>query len=197
MSWLVLQDSAHTQTYNNAEQLHCQSYSTILPPQTIHCNHTMLTQKHLFLLPLHFCLTMRILNEIPQVHKLLPLSRVCHKHALDLQALLQRQPRLYTTSAQYWFMPDLIKLWKNSMAEANKYFRHTKFLYCTPSPYAPPKWVYPCSFPGQLCSLSTQCIGKPGHLNSRDPWGKLWPTQVGAEEKQLLGACPAPSFYLF
>lgn len=123
MSWLVLQDSMHTQMYQKAEQLCCQSYSTILPPLTIHCDHTMLTQKHLFLLLLHFCLTMWILNT--KSHKF-----TCSWHSLEFatsmpwthraRLLLQRQPRPYTTFAQYRFMPELIRLWKHSMADANK-----------------------------------------------------------------------------
>lgn len=99
-----------------------EGYSTTFPPQTIHSDHTMLTQKHLFLVLLHFCLTMRILNKTQKVHMFLPLSRVCCKHALNLQGqtLLHHQPWLYTAFSQYRYMPELIKLWKNPTEEANK-----------------------------------------------------------------------------
>lgn len=74
----------------------------------------MLTQKHLFLILLHFCLTMRILSKTQKVHMSLPLSRACYKHALNLQdqTLLQHQPQPYTAFAQYRLMPELIKLRK-------------------------------------------------------------------------------------
>lgn len=88
-----------------------ETYSTILPPQSIHRDDFMLTQKHLFLILLHFCLTMQILNETPKIHVAASLKFVA-SIALNLQdqTFLQRQPLPYTTFAQYQHMPALTKL---------------------------------------------------------------------------------------
>lgn len=94
------------------------------PPTTnyIHSDHALLTQKHLFLILLHFCLTMQILHKTQRTsHSCLSLQ-VCCQQALNLQdqILLQRQSKPYSTCAQHSYMPELITLWKNATEEANK-----------------------------------------------------------------------------
>lgn len=202
MSWLVLQDSVHTQMYHSAEQLHCQSYSTIshhkLYTATTPCSRRSIFSSfsYIFVWPCEFstkshsftcfCPSLEFATSMPWAYKARLCSNASHGRTPHLHRIDLRQNSLSFEKIQW------LKQTSSSGTQSS--------CTATPSPYAPPQRVSLGSLPGQLRSLSTEGTAKPEHLNFRIPRGKVWQTQVGAvraQEKQLLGACPAPSFYLF
>lgn len=103
------QDLAHTHTYN-ATQQRCQSVIQQYSHHKLHTAHTEASFSHFAA----FLFVYAEFSTKPRKFTCSCLSRVCYKHALNLTGpdSASVPATAILCIAQYWYMPELIKLWK-------------------------------------------------------------------------------------
>lgn len=130
------QDLVRTYTYHSVKQQRCQSVIQQYSHHKLHTAHTEASFPH-FAAFLFVCAEF---STKPRKFTCSCLSRVCYKHALNLTRP-DSAPVPATAIlciAQYWYMPELIKLWKETQRkkQTSKLW-YTELLHCIPSPCEP------------------------------------------------------------
>lgn len=153
----------------------------------------MLTQKHLLLVLLHFCLTMRIPNKPPKAHVFLPPSGVCYKHCLELTG-----PHCAATPCSTDICQNPVNHQKKkSNRRSKQVVKLSSALH--PFPLQAPKSHLSPQLPWPAVPPFKPTGGKPGYLESRSRSGKLWQNRPGRDgspgRHSGLAAFPAFTFF--